>query len=377
MKTINSIPLNTKKLFDYEIWNTDLGNARLMLHLAENDIKYCPPQKSWYVWNGQKWEQDIENKVSRLASDLAAFYLNRATKQIKNGHKDDAAKLSAAALKIANNSRMSAAVSSAERIAPQLFPDEFDPNPMIINVKNGLLDLDGPTLLPHDKNYPTTKTSPVSYDPTATCPRWMQFLAEVFPSDPELETYFQQACGYTLTGLTAEQSLFFLYGRGQNGKSTAMNIIAAIMGDYYTKLTISALQQTYQPQVPTEIATLPGSRMVLTSEIAENHFMAENLLKDLVGGDTITARHLYGQWFSFRPKFKLWIYGNHKPRIKGTDEGIWRRIKLLPFTARILDEHIDPYLEEKLMVELPGILNWMIDGLAGWQSNGRLIEPPA
>jgi len=169
--------------------------------------------------------------------------------------------------------------------------------------------------------------------------------------------------------------LIFLYGRGANGKSTFIETIMALMGDLGHKARAQVLMQDERERVPNEIAALAGKRLVVASELADGGRLNEGLVKDLTGGDTMSARFLYGEPFSFKPTFKLWLYGNHKPVITGTDDGIWRRIRLIPFTVQIPEEDRDPNLSAKLRDELPGILAWAIRGWQDYQRRG--LDAPA
>jgi putative DNA primase/helicase len=193
------------------------------------------------------------------------------------------------------------------------------------------------------------------------------------PGEPE-RTFLQRAFGYSLTGDTGEQSLFFLYGSGGNGKTVFVETLAALMGEFHTATRIDTLSQRQGGGIPNDIAALAGARVVTVSETPEGSRLNESLIKDLTGGDTISARFLRREFFDFRPQFKLWIRGNHKPQIRGTDDGIWRRVMLVPFTQTIPESERDPALTEKLQAELPGILRWAVEGCIAWQRDG--LNPP-
>jgi len=367
-----------------EDWNTDLGNADILLHLTDDGARYCHPQKSWYIWNGKRWQQDTNGSVGNSSAQISEQYFLEAGRLASAGKIKRAADISKMAIKAANVKVMNDATKASSLIAPHINLDETDPHPTILNVQNGLLDIETGELHDHNKDYLTTRVCQVDYDVTADCPTWDKFLIDIFPGDPEpdglggvyyppdvpLIDYFQKAVGYTLSGYTTEQCLFFLYGSGANGKSTAMDVIALLLGDYSSKISMNVLQKSHMPQTPTELATLPGARFVLSSEVSEGKFFAEELAKDMTGGDTLSVRHLYGHWFQYRPVFKLWIYGNHKPRIKGTDWGIWRRIRIIPFSARFQGAEKDTAMPKKLEAELPGILNWAMEGYRRWKTEG-------
>jgi putative DNA primase/helicase len=260
----------------------------------------------------------------------------------------------------------------------------LDTDPMLINVENGTLEVkkrcNGEPyvkLLPHRLDDRLTKLAPVAYDPTAACPIFDAFLAEIVPN-PTTRRFVLAWFGYSLTGNASEQVLAFLYGRGKNGKSTLVDAIAHVAGDYGATLPIETFLDQGRArrggEATPDLATLPGVRFLRTSEPEKGAKLAEALIKQMTGGEEIRARHLNREFFAFKPVFKLTISGNYKPRIDGTDTGIWRRVMLVPFTVCIPDERRDRQLPEKLKAEASGILNRLLDGLADWLDNG-LVRP--
>jgi putative DNA primase/helicase len=203
----------------------------------------------------------------------------------------------------------------------------------------------------------------------------MSFLDRVLNHDESLIEFLRLAVGYSLTGDISEQCLFFLYGTGKNGKSTFIETIMALMDQYGLKTPVETLMSKQAEGIRNDLARLAGSRLVAASETEEGRRLNETLVKDLTGGDTITARFLHKEFFEIRPTWKIWIYGNHKPEIRGTDEGIWRRMRLIPFTVKIPDSEQDPQLPARLKEELPGILAWAVRGCLDWQQAGRLPVP--
>jgi putative DNA primase/helicase len=227
-------------------------------------------------------------------------------------------------------------------------------------------------LRPHRREDLITAVLPVCFDPAATCPVWEAFLERVLP-DPEVRIYVQRASGYSLTGDVSEQCLFFLYGKGANGKSTFLNTILALLGELAHQASPELLVAKRE-MIRDDVAALAGKRFVATIETDEGRALAEALMKTLTGGDKVTARFLYKNSFSFDPTFKIWLAANHKPVVRNNDHGVWRRIKLVPFTEQISHEEKDPNLGKKLLAELPGILNWCLTGLRLWLQDG-LQEP--
>jgi putative DNA primase/helicase len=221
-----------------------------------------------------------------------------------------------------------------------------------------------------------TKIAHVTYDPAADCPVWKNFIMEIMNFNADLIRFIQTAAGWAITGNTSEQTMFILFGSGANGKSTFLNTIMNILGDYAIASPTETFMKKNSEQNTNDIARLRGTRFVTTTEAEQGKRLSETLIKQITGNDRMTARFLYGEYFSFKPTFKIFMATNHKPVIKGTDHGIWRRIKLIPFTTRIEEERQDKDLEEKLMAEAPGILNWLLEGTKRWCAE-RLKAPPA
>jgi putative DNA primase/helicase len=229
--------------------------------------------------------------------------------------------------------------------------------------------------LPHNAAHLITKLSPVSYDPNAECPAWIKFLDDITAGDLELVGYLQRAVGYTMTGKTSEHVFFMLHGGGTNGKSTFIEAIRTVFGDYARASAFTTFMQQQSPSAPrNDLAALAGARFVTATESDDGNVVAEAFLKQVTGGDKVTARFLRQELFEFTPNFKLWLSTNHKPNIRGTDNGIWRRIKLLPFAVKIADDKMDRSLPEKLKAEAAGILAWAVEGSNEYRTRG-LNEP--
>ncbi|MEZ5447071.1 MAG: phage/plasmid primase, P4 family [Gammaproteobacteria bacterium] len=271
------------------------------------------------------------------------------------------------------NAMLTLAQSVPRIVAP---PDLFDSDPLRLAVENGIVDLKTGSLLPHAKENYVTRISPVVHDSKARCPSFEAFIERIFDGDRELIAYVQRVLGYCLTGYTKEQVLFFLYGTGANGKSTFVNVIRALLGQ---DLFCATQSETFMLQrggrsSSNDIARLQGIRVTAATEVRGSSMLNESLIKDLTGGDAVTARYLYREYFDFKPTLKLVMVGNHKPVIHGDDDGIWRRFHVIPFLIRIPDSERDPELLGKLEKELPGILNWALAGCREWLAKGLL--PP-
>jgi putative DNA primase/helicase len=255
-------------------------------------------------------------------------------------------------------------------------PEELDRDSWLFNVQNGTIDLRTGRLCDHRKEDFITKLTPVRFDPAATCPLWEGFLQTTFADNDELIDYMQRLVGYCLTGVTEEHILPFLHGSGANGKSTFCETILKLMGrDYAMKAPHDLLMAKRLETHPTDRADLFGKRFVACIETEEGRRMAEALVKELTGGDRVRARRMREDFWEFVPTHHIWLVGNHKPAIVGTDHGIWRRIKLIPFEVVIPEAEQDKKLLAKLAKERPGILNWALAGCLDWQRNG--MQEPA
>jgi putative DNA primase/helicase len=240
-------------------------------------------------------------------------------------------------------------------------------------VTNGVVNLRTGGLRENSKAEFITKQAPVVYSPEAKCPLWMSFLNQAMNNDQDMINYLQIIIGYSLTGDTREQKLFFLYGYGANGKSVFLNTIQEMLGDYAKQTPVSTLMTRAKGSVNNDVARLKSARFVATTETEEGSKFNESELKLLTGQDVITARFFRQEFFEFRPEFKIWVSGNHKP-VPGDGHGIWRRLVLIPFEVIVKDEDQDKELQNKLKQEFSGILNWAIEGCLKWQEEG-LKEP--
>jgi putative DNA primase/helicase len=279
----------------------------------------------------------------------------------------------------ANRSRnarpLAAMLKVAESEAP-IMADVLDADPMLLNVANGTLDLRTGALNPHDRAQMLTMMSATEYDPSAECPTFEAFLGRILP-DPALRSFLQRAVGYSLTGDVSAQCLFLLYGSGANGKSTLLDVLAEMMGEYSWRAGSELLLMKRGNANKEGVANLHRRRFVATVEVESGSRLAESLTKELTGGDTINARRLYQHEFTFRPTHKIWLAANHQPAVRGTDHAIWRRIHVLPFTVSIPDQERDTDLPDKLRSELPGILRWAVEGCTTWLAAGKRLAPPA
>ncbi len=364
-----------RKLVDARL--TDVGNAKRMVELFGQDLRYMAPAELWYVWDGRRWAEDQLLAVERRARDTAHALWEEA-KTIKN--KEKANEYFKHAFASENNTRVRAMIARARaEEGITIGANPFDADPWILTCMNGVIDLKTGALLAHDRARLCSKLTPIEYPERegAECPLWLSCLDTWLAGDRELIDYLQRAVGYTLTGDTGAQCLHLLHGHGANGKSVFLETVALLLGEFAIASDFTAFLDSVHvsPQgASSYIARLAGARMVHSSEIGEGKRLNEALVKSLTGNDTITARYQFAREFSFTPTHKLWLGANHRPRIRSTDHAMWRRLRLVPFEVTIPPEKRDRELGAKLAAELPGILRWAVDGCLAWQRDG--LEPP-
>jgi putative DNA primase/helicase len=331
-------------------------------------MRYHTERKRWLIWSGQRWEEDDTDAVARFAKETVMEMYGEAAETEDGKRREE---LSKWAVRSESAARLRDMVTLAKsECGVPVRENELDRDPWLINLLNGSLNLRTGTLAPHDRDKLVTKLSRVCHDSSAACPLWLAFLNRVLDGNTETIAYVQRAIGYSLTGVTSEQVLFFLFGLGANGKSVFMETLRRLVGEYAAQADFSTFLERRGDGPRNDLAKLRGSRIVLASEAGERHRLDEALVKQLTGGDTITARYLFGEYFEFRPQFKLWLAANHKPTIRSMGEAIWRRIRLIPFTVTIPEAERDPILSERLAEELPGILRWAVEGCLEWQRVG-------
>jgi len=365
-------PKSKLNLFDKNKYHyTEVGNSYRFKDFARGDIIYVPEWKRWLLWDGTRWAQDGTGQIIRIAKKLVDKMYHQAI-NIKDEEQRKAA------LKHTLKTEKLKEISSFIALAkPELSVkhDALDSDPYLLNTINGIIDFKNNIFREHRREDLITKR--INF-PLGDCTpsEWLRFLNTIFQGDLELIRYIKKALGYSLTGDVSEDCLFILYGTGRNGKSTFLNVLSKILGDYACNTPAETLMARKNDTISNDVARLEGARLVTAYETEDNKRLAEAKIKALTGGDPITARFLHKEYFEFWPTFKVFLATNHKPRIKGNDEGIWRRIKLLPCVNTIPKEDVDPYLYEKLIAEAPNILGWMVQGYKLWQDEG-LEDPTA
>ncbi len=322
-------------------------------------------------------KQRCKATVRAMYDDAASWVLR--TRDIEDtGERKQAHKYAQELAKYAKASESETKLSAMERLAQSavaVLPDVFDRDPWLLNVQNGTLDLRTGVLSPHTRSQLITRYIDVPYDQEASCPLWEDFLDVIFCGNQDLISYVWKAIGYNLTGMIGEQCFFLLHGLGANGKSTFLSVLSGLMADYGSHTPFTTFLYKDRESSSNDLARLRGARVVTAQEMDQGKRLAEPLIKSITGGDKISCRFLYGEYFDFVPSFKLWLAANHKPIVTGTDHAIWRRIHLIPFSFTVPPEQQDSRLGDKLAAELPGILSWAVRGCLQWQASG--LCPPA
>jgi putative DNA primase/helicase len=345
---------------------TDSGNAERLADRHGANLRYCYPWGKWLVYDGTRWRVDDRGAVVRLAKDTARSIFEEA----KEAPDDETAKrLGKWATSSLSESKLRAMISLAQsEPGIPVLPEEMDVSKDLLNVLNGTIDLRTGELREHRREDLITKLAPVDYAPASDAPAWAQTLARVLPA-LEVRAFFRKVCGYALTGDVSEQMLPVLYGTGANGKSTVLNALLAVLGDYGMQAAPDLLVAKKGAH-PTELADLFGMRFVASIEVEDGRRLAESLVKQLTGGDRIKARKMKQDFWEFEPTHKVLMACNHKPQVRGTDNAIWRRIRLVPFTETIPPAEQDKHLPDKLLEERAGILAWAVEGCLEWRREG-------
>jgi putative DNA primase/helicase len=350
---------------------TDLGNAERLVAAHGQDILYVPGL-GWFTWDGRRWAPDRTGELQRLAKRTA-----RAIYAEASACDDDAERKRILAWGQTSESeaRLRAMVNLATTERPVVaVAADLDADQWLLNALNGTIDLRTGDLRPHDRANRITKLAPVEFVHDARSERWEGFLARATDGDSDLMGFLQRLAGYTIAGVTDEEILAFPHGPGATGKSTCVQSITAALGDYAATADFETfLQRRGEGGARNDVARLQGARLVVSVEVDDGAKLAEGLIKQLTGGDTVTARFLYSESFEFLPAFTLWLVANARPRVRAADDALWRRILQIPFVVVIPPEERDPELKRAFRTdpdEQSAILAWLVRGCLDWQRRG-------
>ncbi len=358
-------------------FRNDIGYADKFVERFGREIRYCSGDKKWLIFDAEHgWQRDATQRIHAFAADFARELFQRATADAASTTPEEAIKLITRVAALGDRRRIEPAlVFASSDPSIVVTPDQLDADAYLVGVQNGVVNLRDGSFLPHHPGRLVTRQLAAKYDPAATAPTWQQFL-EVVQPDPEMRSFLQRLAGYALTGAIREQVLPFHFGTGANGKGTFLeHALLKLCGSYGAKLTDSLVYLNVTGSVPhLEIADLRGKRFALGEENADGGRLNERLLKSMTGGDRQKGRGHYADFSEYFPTYKIHLVGNHRPRIDGTDDGIWRRFLLVDWPVQIPPEREDRNLSGKLAKEMSGILNWAIVGALEWHTNG--LNPP-
>lgn len=344
--------------YNYDI-ESDLTELRLceMFAHSMSDTLRCASGSQWYLRQGFLWRKAELHSVEMKVKEFIRSFETVDSQSSKMKKWMESAERIKNVIKLAR---------SEESLAVDV--DDLDSDPFLLGVANGVLDLRNGELLQQDAESLITKRTPVDFVPNAECPRFEEFLSQLFSSNAEIIDYIQRVFGYLLTGDTSEQVLFYLHGSGANGKSTLVDVLNQLLGEYSIGVDAGKFSLTSR-SYEAEVARMPGVRLVTTQEIGLGK-LNESLIKELTGEQRVTARELYKASFDFQPQMKLVFQSNYPPQIVGVDNGIWRRIQAIRFEAEFIGQSADASLKNSLRAELSGILNWALVGYQQWRMEG-------
>ncbi len=348
---------------------TEGGNATRLERIHGGDLRYNHTHKKWYLWDNGRWKIDANGGAMRLAGDVVGELYHAAGSA--DGKDARAALASFAKATDTRKGLTNMLALAANRLQFALTADDFDRDAFLLGAENITIDLKTGTSREPRREDRITKTVGARYDKTAQCPLWLKFLDRIFP-DNELREYIKRAVGYCLTGSMIEQIFFFCYGQGANGKSVFLATIRAILGEYAKQADFNTFLVQRNEKVRNDLAALAGARVITAIEAEEGGRLSMQVIKSWTGGDPVTARFLFGENFTFQPQGKLWLAANNKPAITERNHAAWRRVRLIPFNVTIPEAEQDKDLEAKLLEELPGILNWTLEGLHDYLQDGML-----
>lgn len=363
---------------------TDLGNAERFAACHGDSVKFDTANRCWRIWDGKRWAADSSLHMLKLAAQTARNIMQEAASASAPATTDshDIRKsLAAWAIKSESRDRLAAMIEVAKsQDGIAVDATSFDADIMLFNCLNGTLDLKSGILRPHKKSDLLTKLSKVEYRKGATCPRWERFLKDATGNDSDVIRFLQRAAGYILTGSTSEEKMFLIYGGEASGKTTFLESLRAILGDYGVTIDPAMLTKASHTRqsgaASPDVARLAGVRLAAGSELEQGRELSHGLAKSLTGGETITARQLYAGYADFFPQFKIMLALNHCPKANADDGAIWRRLTRIAFDKTVpvekRDKTLKPYLRDS-KGGASAVLAWAVEGCLAWQRHGLVI----
>ncbi|MBN2490539.1 MAG: hypothetical protein JXQ29_06800 [Planctomycetes bacterium] len=369
-----------RRVLDTPPTDSELGFARKFVAEHGADVRFVGPWAAWLVWDGRRWREDSDGQTWRFAKAVADDLLETARGKMAIATSKEAMQAAGAAVAAAKRFQSRRVLADALALASTELEvvagvEAWDADPWALNTPTGTMDLRSGEVRPHRRSDLLTKLAGAGFDPKAEAPRWRQFLERVLP-DPDVRDYIQRLLGYAASGAVREHVLPILVGPGSNGKSVLAETLAYVLGDYCAPAPPDLLIARQGERHPAELAFLHGRRLVIASESPEGAPLNESLVKLITGGDSITARKMRENFWSFRPTHKVILLTNNRPRVRGRDHGVWRRLVLLKFDVVIPTDEQDASLAEKLRGEGPGVLGWLVEGAARYWREG-LAAPAA
>jgi len=352
--------------------NTELRAKEYFVRCFQRDLRFVIEAKAFFHFDGTRWIRDGGDVALGLAQTIA-----RKLYELASDADDENRPIIGKFAVFCESRRTIAAMVNLAAADPRMVAriGDFDRDPFLLNTPAGTVDLRSGCIRAHDRDDLITKSTGVAFNAGAACNRWERFLDEIFADHPEIVAYLHRAIGYSVTGDTREEKMLVCYGGGANGKSTLIETLKRSLGDYATTCDPDTLLARGRKEATNDVARLAGARFVSCVEVNQGRALDESRVKALTSSDTLTARFLFREYFEFRPELKLWLGTNYRPEIRGTDDGIWRRVHLIPFEAKFQGAKRDVTLQATLAHELPGILAWAVRGTRLWQDKG--LDPPA
>lgn len=352
---------------------TDLRAKEVFVRRFHRDLRFVPEVKAFFHFDGARWARDASEVALTLAQSVPITLYRLAAQTAEDKQRALIGKFALFCESRRVIANMASLAQSDERMVAHIA--EFDREPFLLNTPSGTIDLRSGRIREHDRADRLTKITAVGFSADARCDRWERFLREVFPAKPEVVEFVQRAIGYSLTGDTREEAMFIAHGDGANGKSTLLETVKSVLGDYATTCAPESLLLRREKAATNDIARLAGARFVSSIEVNQGRALNESLIKAMTSRDTLSARFLFKEFFEFLPELKLWLGTNYKPEIHGDDEGIWRRVRLIPFDRKFEGADRDLNLKAAIALELEGILAWAVRGCLAWQDRG--LDTPA